>query len=251
MRPHEGLCHPVLPRAALTPNQMWAALVCVAGHVPLPLTATDYLELLPVRWQAITERGIRTHHRTYDHDLLAPRRGHASLVAARGGKWEVHINPHDLRQIWVRLPDDQLTEIPWIHRDHTHHPFNENTWNRIRTTITHYTGHDYDSREADLADALDQLMRRARNQTATRVEQHLLARTASTRALPAGPHEPGRQGEPDPDADRTGPTTDHDSLDELDDSPDGNTIEDDCADSHTPDTASKTASYVVRRASRL
>ncbi len=31
-RPHEGLRHPMMPRKALTPNQMWAALVAVAGH---------------------------------------------------------------------------------------------------------------------------------------------------------------------------------------------------------------------------
>ncbi|MGP8296386.1 TniB family NTP-binding protein [Streptomyces inhibens] len=51
---------------------MWSALVAVAGYVPVPLTRNDYLELLPVRWQAITASGIRIHHRTYDHDLLAP-----------------------------------------------------------------------------------------------------------------------------------------------------------------------------------
>ncbi|MFD7529878.1 MULTISPECIES: hypothetical protein [unclassified Streptomyces] len=71
-RPHEGLRHPVLPKVALWPNQMWAALASVAGSVPVPLSRSDYLELLPVRWQAITEHGIRLHHHTYDHDLLGP-----------------------------------------------------------------------------------------------------------------------------------------------------------------------------------
>ncbi|MFJ2137004.1 hypothetical protein ACIOMQ_40565 [Streptomyces sp. NPDC087845] len=117
-RLHEGLRHPVLPRAALTPNQMWAALVAVAGYVPVPLSGSGYLELLPVRWQAITERGIRIHHHTYDSDLLGPYRGQDSDVTARGRKWEVHTNPHDVRQIWVRLPEIGLTGIPWIHREH-------------------------------------------------------------------------------------------------------------------------------------
>ncbi|MFK0256637.1 Mu transposase C-terminal domain-containing protein [Streptomyces sp. NPDC090445] len=126
-RPHEGLRHPMMPRKALTPNQMWAALVAVAGHVPVPLTGRDYLELLPVRRQAITASGIRIHHRTYDADFLAPYRGQPSPVTGRGGKWEIHYNPHDVRQIWVRLPDGALTEIPWIHRDHVHQPFNDHT----------------------------------------------------------------------------------------------------------------------------
>lgn len=84
-RPHEGLRHPMMPRKALSPNEMWAALVAVAGHLPVPLTGRDYLELLPVRWQAITPAGITIHHRTYDADLLAPHRGQASPVAGRGG----------------------------------------------------------------------------------------------------------------------------------------------------------------------
>ncbi|MFD5415772.1 Mu transposase C-terminal domain-containing protein [Streptomyces nojiriensis] len=132
-RPHEGLWHPMMPRKALTPNQTWAALVAVAGYVPVPLTGRDYLELIPVRWQAITAAGIRIHHRTYDADLLAPHRGRSSPVAGRGGKWEIHYNPHDVRQVWVRLPDGELTEIPWIHRDHVHRPFDERTWQHIRT----------------------------------------------------------------------------------------------------------------------
>ncbi|OKJ34994.1 hypothetical protein [Streptomyces sp. CB01580] len=55
--------------------------------MPVPLTGSDYLELLPVRWQAITERGIRLPHRTYDCDLLGPYRGQDSDVVARDGKW--------------------------------------------------------------------------------------------------------------------------------------------------------------------
>ncbi|MFF4533771.1 transposase [Streptomyces sp. NPDC001407] len=213
-RPHEGLRHPVLPKIALTPNQMWAALVAVAGYVPVPLSGSDYLELLPVRWQAITERGIRLHHRTYDHDLLGPHRGQSSEVAARGGKWEVHTNPHDVRQIWVRLPGLGLTEIPWIHRDHAHQPFNDRTWQYLKTTTTHET--DHDTYEARLAEALDELMRRARNGSATRTEQHLLARAATVRTPPP-PH-------PEPNAQAQGPSapaagTGKDSLDDLDQEP--------------------------------
>ncbi|MFE3200168.1 hypothetical protein [Embleya sp. NPDC059237] len=126
-RPHEGLRHPVMPKVASTPTRMWAAPVATCGYVPVPLSGGDYLELLPVRWQAADERGIRIDHRTYDHKVLGPLRGQPSGIAARGGKWEVHHNPHDGRRVWIRLPDGESTEIPWIHRDHTHHPFDERT----------------------------------------------------------------------------------------------------------------------------
>ncbi|MFJ5220574.1 Mu transposase C-terminal domain-containing protein [Streptomyces sp. NPDC088354] len=216
-RPHGGLRHPMMPKKALTPNEMWAALVAVAGYVPVPLTRNDYLELLPVRWQAITAVGIRIHHRTYDHDLLAPYRGQPSPHAGRGGKWEIHYNPHDVRQIWVRLPDGHLTEIGWIHRDHVHRPFNDRTWHHIRTATLHSNHHGDTARhEADLADALDQLMRRVHSGHATKTEQALIARTPTAPIPPARhPEHERAQGADDPaqwDTD--------DSIDDLDDLPD-------------------------------
>ncbi|MFI1386439.1 hypothetical protein [Embleya sp. NPDC020886] len=159
-RPHEGLRHPVMPKVALTPNRMWAALVAVAGYVPVPLTGGDCLELLPVRWQAVGGRGIRIDHRTYDCGLLGPFRGQSSGIVARGGKWEVHHNPHDGRRVWVRLPDGDLTEVPWIHRDHAHHPFDVHAWRHVRENVERRG--DRERHEADLADALAALLREVR-----------------------------------------------------------------------------------------
>ncbi|MCC9312323.1 hypothetical protein LN042_35585 [Kitasatospora sp. RB6PN24] len=160
--------------------QMWDALVAVAGHVPLPFTGRDYLELLPVRWLAVHDHGIRLEQRTYDAELLGPWLGQPSTISARGGRWEVHHNPHDLRQIWIRRHGhDHLVEIPWIHRDHVHQPFDDRTWHHLRTTFTHRS-HSPDHREADLAHALDDLQRRATSGAATRTEQAVL-----TRAMPA------------------------------------------------------------------
>ncbi|MFJ4828292.1 transposase [Streptomyces bacillaris] len=164
-RPHDGLRHPVLPKTALTPNQMWAALITVSGYVPVPLTGADYLELLPVRWQPITERGIRLDYRTYNHDILDPHRSQHSPATARDGKWEVHHNPHDARQIWVRLTDGHLHEIPWIHRDHVHQPFNDALWRHIQAEVEQRG--DREQHEADLAGALDQLLRRTRHPAET------------------------------------------------------------------------------------
>ncbi len=174
-RPHDGLRHPVLPKTSLTPNQMWAALITISGYVPVPLTGADYLELLPVRWQPITERGIRLDYRTYNHDILDPHRSERSPVTARDGKWEIHYNPHDARQIWVRLTDGQLHEIPWIHRDHVHQPFNDAIWRHVQAEVE--LRGDREQHEADLADALDQFLRRTRHPAET--EQKARRRRAS------------------------------------------------------------------------
>ncbi|MGV9884911.1 transposase [Streptomyces sp. NPDC003006] len=211
-RPHDGLRHPVLPKTALTPNQMWAALITLSGYVPLPLTGADYLELLPVRWQPITDRGIRLNYRTYNHDILNPHRGQRSGIAARDGKWEVHHNPHDARQIFIRLTDGQLHEIPWIHRDHVHQPFNDALWQHIQTEVEQRG--DRDQHEADLADSLDQLLRRTRGPAGT--EHHTRRRETprdGSTATQLLPDLPGQRHPPDAE---TAPAPDwSESLDDL------------------------------------
>jgi hypothetical protein len=92
----------VTPGKALTPNDKYAALVEVAGYVPVPLDADDYIELLPVQWRTINSYGVRTNHRTYDAKALNPYRRQHSGVDAHNGQWEVHYDPYDVSRIWVR-----------------------------------------------------------------------------------------------------------------------------------------------------
>ncbi|WYB40028.1 transposase [Streptomyces sp. GD-15H] len=165
-RPHDGLRHPVLPKKALAPNEMWSALLGTCGYVPLPLAGADYLELLPVRFHPVTGRGIRINYRTYDHAVLNEHRGRPCPTGP-GGKWEVHLNPHDVRQVYIRLPDGRLHEIPWIHRDHVHAPMSETIWRRIRAALGRRAGRE--EHEADLAEAADQVLRRARTLPGTGV----------------------------------------------------------------------------------
>jgi hypothetical protein len=89
-RPHDGLRHPLMPGRALTPNEMYAALVETAGYVPVPLAADDYIELLPAAWRAVNAYGVKIGHRSYDCKALNPYRRQHSGVNARKGLWEVH-----------------------------------------------------------------------------------------------------------------------------------------------------------------
>lgn len=101
-RPHDGLRDPVTPGQALTPNEKYATLIEVAGYVPLPLSADDYIELLPASWRTINSYGIRINNRTYDAKALNPYRRQHSGVTAKRGQWEVHYDPYDISRIWVR-----------------------------------------------------------------------------------------------------------------------------------------------------
>lgn len=184
-RPHEGLRHPLMPKKALTPCEMWAALLPVVGYVPVPLGSDDYVELLPVRWQAITDNGIRFDYRTYDDRCLNGFRGESSGVAAQEGRWEVHYNPYDVTRIWVRLADG-FREVPWIHATQASQPFTHHVWEHL-CKVVERTG-AREEHEARLALALDDFLKRASgNGKLSRREQRVVAksRAVQTLAVPA------------------------------------------------------------------
>ena len=115
-RPHDGLRHPLTPGRALTPNEQYAALVETAGYVPVPLSAADYIELLPVTWRAVNAYGIKISHRRYDCAALNPYRRQHSGVTARKGLWEVHHDPYDVTRVWVRNHHGGgWIIVPWTH----------------------------------------------------------------------------------------------------------------------------------------
>jgi hypothetical protein len=189
-RPHDSLRHPLAPKLTVSPNEMWAALVGVTGHVPVLLSEEDYIELMPVRRLGINDYGIRFDYRTYDHEVLNPHRGHKST--ASDGMWEVHHNPYDPQQIWVRLPGG-WAEIPWIHRERVSLPFTDFTWRHIRGVVERRT--DRDEHEQQLAQALDRLLRRAGNGEGTRRERTVAARAGAAASL--AQRTPHQQGPPD------------------------------------------------------
>lgn len=174
VRPHDGLRHPELPRAALSPNEMYAALVAAAGYLPLALSRTDYLQLLPVQWRRITAEGIRVGALTYDCDELGPYRGQLSPHRARRGRWAVHHDPYDLGQVWICVPDrDDLhppghaspsgkvagwIEVPWIHRERAPLPFADFTLRHTRRVLAERGG---DADQLAVAEALDALLTHA------------------------------------------------------------------------------------------
>ncbi|UQA90524.1 transposase family protein [Streptomyces halobius] len=177
-REHDGLRHPLMPRCALSPNEMWAALVAVCGYVPVPLGHQDYIELMPLKRQKINDYGIRIDYRTYDHKVLNPYRGERSPAA--DGLWEIHYNPHAPGQVWVRLPKPDQPRgygweaVPWIHHTLVNAPFTDFTWQHLRRTVARRA--DRAQHEHDLALALRELLERAAAGHGTRREKVVAAR---------------------------------------------------------------------------
>ena len=159
-RPHEGLRDPLSPDKALTPNERYAALVAVAGYVPVPLGPRDYIELLPVTWRVVNSYGIKIARRTYDSAALNPYRRQSSGVAARRGLWEIRYDPYDISRIWVRNHHGQgFLEATWTHLRTAPAPFGELAWARAREILAD-RGSDPVT-EAEIAAAAADLLDRA------------------------------------------------------------------------------------------
>jgi putative transposase len=192
-RPHDGLRDPVTPGRAYTPNERYAALVESAGYVPVALSAQDYIELLPARWQAINTYGIKINHRVYDSAELNPWRRQPSGVSAKKNLWEVHHDPYDVSQIWVRnhRQGGWLTAT-WKHLNSVPAPFGELAWDHARQ---HLAAQGRQATEAEIAQVVAALLQRADRGPAqdrdragkpSKREQRVAARTKAT-AAPAWP----------------------------------------------------------------
>ena len=207
-RPHDGLRDPLHPGRAFTPNEKYAAMVEAAGYVPVALTAGDYVELLPARWHAVNAYGVKVNRRTYDGEELNPFRQQPSGVKEHKDLWEVHSDPYDISRIWVRDHwNGGWVTVFWTQLHRVAAPFGEMAWDHARARQPAAT-------EADLADAVDSLLRRAGTgpDGASRAKQdrrsrRVAARTRAAQKLPA-PHQGKDQPSKDevtaggPDGDR-------------------------------------------------
>jgi transposase InsO family protein len=190
-RPHDALRDPLMPRRALSPNEMYAALVAAAGYLPLTLTGEDYLELLPVAWRQVNAYGIRIDYRTYDCPELGAYRLQHSGITARRGLWEVHHDPYDVTRVFVRTPEGWVT-VPWTHLPMVSAPFAEFTWRQARR-LTAEKGKD-NTNETEVARVLDDLLTRAQAGPADKRASRVAARTR----VAAAAHRPPPREEPAP-----------------------------------------------------
>jgi putative transposase len=124
-------------------------------------------------------------------------------VTAKKNLWEVHHDPYDVSQVWIRNHHQGgWMTATWKHLDSAPAPFGELAWDHARQ---HLAAQGRRATEAEIAQAVAALLQRAGGgpaqepgQTAgqpagpSRREQRVAARTKAT-AAPAWPH-------PDPPA---------------------------------------------------
>ncbi|MFG2803333.1 hypothetical protein [Streptomyces pseudovenezuelae] len=120
---------------------------------------------------------------------LGPLRRRPSGVDAKGGLWEVHYDPYDLSQVWVRdARTGQWITAPWTHRHLVSAPFADFTWRRARELLT-LRGTD-DTDQAAVAAAVEQLLTRAESGPDRRIAARTRAALEPARIVPALPQPP-------------------------------------------------------------
>jgi putative transposase len=157
-RPHEGLRDPLSPGKTLTPNERYAALVAVAGYVPVPLGPEDYIELLPVERRVINSYGVKIGLRTYDSGELNPYRRQHSGIEAKNSRWEV---PYDVSGIRVRNhwdPGAGWITVFWKQLSAAPAPFGDLAWGYARQQLV---AEGKTPTEAEINQAVDAMLRRA------------------------------------------------------------------------------------------
>lgn len=198
-RPHHGLRHPLVPGHVLSPNEMYAAQIAIAGYLPVPLGEEDFLELLPALWRAVNEYGISIDRRTYDSAGLNPLRRVPSGITAQGDRWEVHYDPYDVTRIWVRdHRGDRWVAADWTHKAMIGQPFAEFTWRQAQALVAERRADTSD--QTQIAAALADLLARAGAGSVR--AQRVVARQ---HAAPSVISTPDTAPEPVPDGDRLGP----------------------------------------------
>lgn len=215
-RPHDGLRYPLTPSAPLTPNEKYAALVEIAGYVPVPLSQNDYIELLQVTWRKINSYGVKIRHRKYSSEALRRYAREPSGVSSRNDQWEVHHDPYDVSRIWVRNHrNGGWIEATWTHLKTGPVPFGELAWDHAQRMLAR-RGIDKPT-EAEIAKVASDLLDRAGEGPAakarpaaetSRHDQRMAALTRATTSQAARNTWPGRPpGEaaadftaPDPEA---------------------------------------------------
>ena len=102
-----------------------------------------------MKWRQINDYGIRIDYRTYDCAELGRYRRQPSGSRRKRGLWEVHYDPYDLAQVFVRNHHDGgWITVPWTHLPMVAAPFADFTWRHARRLVAE-SGRDGHRRDRD------------------------------------------------------------------------------------------------------
>ncbi|USQ79726.1 transposase [Ornithinimicrobium faecis] len=181
--PHQGLCDPRLLEVDLSPAEMFARGVAVAGVLRLPASQDLRMEFLDVAWRTIQHYGVEIDGRRYDGPGLNLHRGVRSRHGgAHPGRWPIMVDRDDVRTVFFQDPDTKSWhDLVWEHAPGLDAPFSEEAAAYTRRLSLK------EDRHVDPGAALADLLQRYSTGAVTDRREKNLARRLATQLT----HEPG------------------------------------------------------------
>jgi transposase InsO family protein len=99
-REHDGIGEAGLWALRMSPAQMFEHGIARAGYIEAPRDPCLAYQFLDVVWRTIQHSGVQINNRIYRAAVLVDYVGQKSPYKHRGGKWPIHINPDDIRQVY-------------------------------------------------------------------------------------------------------------------------------------------------------
>lgn len=123
-RGHDGLGDPHAPGVELSPVEMFGHGVARAGYLTLPPDPGLVYQLLPVVWRLIQHYGVEHLKQRYSGAIVVRYANRRSPYPEHDGRWPIHVNPDDLRWVYLRDPDDGTWHtLTWEHAADLDLPF--------------------------------------------------------------------------------------------------------------------------------
>ena len=127
-RPHSGLRVPGAPEVTMSPNDMYAEGIAVAGVIPAPIGDSPYLELLPIEWRQTHSYGVQLDYLIYDGDGLDGLRGVRSPYPRGNGLWPIRKDPRNRLQVYFKHPHTGAWHaLQWVDAENWLQPFTDRT----------------------------------------------------------------------------------------------------------------------------
>jgi transposase InsO family protein len=103
-REHDGLGEAALWSLRMSPTEMFEHGLARAGYIEAPRDPCLAYRFLQVAWRTIQHYGVEINHRKYVASVLVDYVDQKSPYKHRDGKWPIHLNPDDIRQVYFFDP---------------------------------------------------------------------------------------------------------------------------------------------------
>jgi transposase InsO family protein len=154
--PHAGIGEPGLWSLGLSPAEMFEHGVARAGYIEAPRDPCLAYHFLRVEWRTIQHYGFEVDRRYYrGPGLQGYYAGEKSPYREKGGKWPVHVDPDDVRQVYFfdAKNTQQWHALPWTEAAVCDGPMNEDGLHFARELAT--KKHRYFDDKLALAELLE------------------------------------------------------------------------------------------------